>query len=416
MRDVCIFEDSGYSKLLPLVYLRPVYGLRCGIRTLQEKIVRQYPQSKITLFCRDYLASVLKEETKQAVNESISNPEGSLFINGRLLVSEPIALEGDEEIGLKDNIVVYARLNAQNASLLTPQTALNNGLAEQLKSKHIKTVETEASLIVYPWNLLDHNADQIKEDFNVLAPQPSIEGQVYEGAHVLNKKEVFIGSGTRVKPGAVLDAEEGPIYIGQNATIFPNATIEGPAFIGDKSLIKIGAKIYEGTSIGPVCKVGGEVEKSIIHSYSNKQHDGFLGHAYLGMWVNLGAGTNNSDLKNNYGNVKVYVEGKLIDSGSLFVGLSMADHAKAGINTMFTTGSVVGVGANIFGAGFPDKFVPSFSWGSKEEMTTYKLDKFIQGTKRVMNRRKIELSPAAEELIKRIFELTAAERKAAGIE
>ncbi len=415
MRDICIFEDGHYSKLLPLVYLRPVYRLRCGMVTLEEKISRQYPQSKLTLFCRDYLAAVLKEEANCPVNESPSNEEGVLFLNGRLLLSESPALEGDEEIGLKDDIIVYARLNARNASLFTSQIALSDDPAGRLKSKGIKTVEVEATLISYPWDLIHHNPEQIKEDFKILAPQPAIEGRVDEGAHILNKNEVFIGAGTRVKPGVVLDAEEGPIYLGRNVTVFPNATIEGPAFVGDKSLIKTGAKIYEGTSIGEVCKVGGEVEESIIHSYSNKQHDGFLGHAYLGMWVNLGADTNNSDLKNNYGSVRVFVEGKLIDSGSLFVGLTMADHAKAGINTMFTTGTVVGVGSNVFGAGFPEKLVPSFSWGGKEDMVAYRLDKFIEASGRVMGRRKIELSAAAKELIRKVFEMTASERKTAGI-
>jgi len=224
-----------------------------------------------------------------------------------------------------------------------------------------------------------------------------------------------IGEGTKVKPGVVLDAENGPIYIGSNATIFSNAVIEGPAFVGDRSLIKIGAKIYENTSIGEVCKVGGEVEGSIIHSYSNKQHDGFLGHAYLGMWVNLGADTNNSDLKNNYGNVKMVIDGKAVDTGSMFMGLVMGDHSKSSINTMFNTGTVVGVSSNVYGSGFPPKAVPSFAWGGGGELTTYEIGKAIDVARRVMGRRKMELSPVEEAVLRHVFEQTKNERGAAGL-
>jgi UDP-N-acetylglucosamine diphosphorylase/glucosamine-1-phosphate N-acetyltransferase len=162
-----------------------------------------------------------------------------------------------------------------------------------------------------------------------------------------------------------------------------------------------------------MCKVGGEVEESVIHSYSNKQHDGFLGHAYLGMWVNLGADTNNSDLKNNYGNVKVVINGRLVDSGSMFVGLTMGDHSKSGINTMFNTGTVVGVSSNVFGAGFPPKFVPSFSWGGSDGQETYELEKSLAVARRVMARRKVTLSAAEESLFRTVFELTRWEREPA---
>jgi len=191
----------------------------------------------------------------------------------------------------------------------------------------------------------------------------------------------------------------------------PNAVIQGPCYVGEKSKIKIGAKIYPGTSIGEFCKVGGEVEESIIHSYSNKQHDGFLGHAYLGQWVNIGAGANNSDLKNNYSKVNVYVNGELIDSDSLFVGLTMGDHSKTGINTMFNTGTVVGVMCNIFGADLFSKFVPSFSWGSVRKMTENKLDKALQTARLVMGRRGQDMTPEYENMLKHVHEMAGSNRK-----
>jgi UDP-N-acetylglucosamine diphosphorylase/glucosamine-1-phosphate N-acetyltransferase len=190
-----------------------------------------------------------------------------------------------------------------------------------------------------------------------------------------------------------------------------NASLQGPVYVGAKSAIKMGAKIYEGTSIGEVCKVGGEVEETIIHSYSNKQHEGFLGHAYLGQWVNIGADSNNSDLKNNYGTVKVYVDGEMVDSGLMFVGLTMGDHAKCGINTMFNTGTVVGVMSNVFGSGYPEKFIPSFTWGGVEGMETYDIDKALEVARRVMARRKTALPAAQEKMLRQVFAMTASERK-----
>jgi UDP-N-acetylglucosamine diphosphorylase/glucosamine-1-phosphate N-acetyltransferase len=273
--------------------------------------------------------------------------------------------------------------------------------------------EVDVQMIRYPWDLVSNNGKQIVADARLLTRGTSgkrIRGKVYPGAMLINRKNIFIDTGATIKPGVVLDAENGPVHIGKNVTVFPNATIEGPAFVGDGSLIKIGAKIYENTSIGEMCKVGGEVEASIIHSYSNKQHDGFLGHAYLGMWVNLGADTNNSDLKNNYGTVKVYINGEPVDSGSMFVGLTMGDHSKAGINTMFNTGTVVGVSCNVFGSGFPPKYIPSFSWGGAEGLTLYDPDKSIGVARRVMARRKVELKEADERLFRKVFELTEKER------
>ncbi|MBI4531482.1 MAG: hypothetical protein HY709_08145, partial [Candidatus Latescibacteria bacterium] len=238
---------------------------------------------------------------------------------------------------------------------------------------------------------------------------------VYEGAYLLDSSNIYIAPGATVKPGVVLDAEGGPIFIDQGARIFPNATIEGPAYIGRKTQIKIGAKIYEGTTVGEVCKVGGEVEGSIIHGYSNKQHDGFLGHAYLGMWVNLGADTNNSDLKNNYSSVRVMIDGEEIDTGSMFVGLTMGDHSKSGINTMFNTGTVVGAVCNVFGAGFPPKEIPSFTWGGADGLTIYDPHRAIEVCRRVMARRDVPLTDVDAQFLQRLFELTAKDRERLGV-
>jgi len=418
---ICIFEDQGYRNLLPLSYTRPASALRCGILLLQEKIARRYPKTTVSLFCRDYIAEALKGRNGFGINPATVGKGGVLFLNGRLLLEEAISLEGKDEVALiapterresrGDETVVYARLSQENAKYITPETFLEGKLLKTLKDK-VKTKKVKARLISYPWDLVQCNGPEIVKDFEFLVGKKGrIDGKVYDGAHLLNPSQIFIGKGSKIKPCVVLDAENGPIYIGENVTVFPNSVVEGPAYIGDETKLKINAKIYENTSIGPVCKVGGEVEGSILHGYSNKQHDGFLGHAYIGEWCNLGAGTSNSDLKNNYGTVKVYINGKVVDSGSMFVGLTMGDHSKSGVNTMFNTGTVVGVCANIFGAGFPPKFIPSFSWGGASGLTTYEFSKGLEVAKRVMARRNVRLGARDEKLFKTIFDLTKEERK-----
>jgi UDP-N-acetylglucosamine diphosphorylase/glucosamine-1-phosphate N-acetyltransferase len=226
----------------------------------------------------------------------------------------------------------------------------------------------------------------------------------------VNPDLILVGSNVTIKPGVVIDATNGPVLIDNNAFIFPNAVIEGPVYIGKNSKIKSGATIYENVSIGNVCKVGGELEDTVILPFSNKQHTGFIGHSYLGSWVNLGAATNCSDLKNNYGRVKVMLNGRSVDTGLQFLGLIAGDHSKSAINTMFNTGTIIGFSSNIFGAGFPDKYIPSFSWGGSENISTYDLKKGIETAKIVMKRREIDFSTEDEKLFKYIFDLTVSER------
>lgn len=407
---ICIFEDPQWVKLLPLVHTRPVYDLRCGILTLREKIQRAYPKAKIALLCRPHLADVVKQQNPNVqVNEV--HASNCLLLNGRVIADSQlvknIPLRGKDVVYLSGDTVVAVRLNAGK------QGSLNRDFSEafdMIGFAGFEQIQVDVKFIRYPWNLVNNNGEQIVADFKSLVGKKKSKGKIYSGAYLLNKKQIFVDAGATVKPGVVLDAENGPIYIAKNAKIFPNAVIEGPAFIGAGTLIKTGAKIYENTSIGEMCKVGGEVEASIIHSYSNKQHDGFLGHSYLGSWCNLGAGTNNSDLKNSYGHVKVYVNGEMIDSGSQFVGLTMGDHSKSGINTMFNTGTVAGVSSNVFGAGFPPKFIPPFAWGGAEGLAMYDTEKSIDVARRVMARRKVEMTEADEKLLRKVYEMTRQER------
>jgi UDP-N-acetylglucosamine diphosphorylase/glucosamine-1-phosphate N-acetyltransferase len=402
-----IFEDDGVRHLHPLSLTRPVYMLRCGMELLIDKISRRYPQANRHLFCRNYLAAVAQERfPNDRVNRVAA--DRCLLINGRFIPGDELPEMADDDVLWRcKGEIVAAALSGER---LQRACRTDDGIIRLDQLNDLPTREFSGTLITYPWDLVQNNTAQIAHDFSFSNSGGNILGRVHPNATLLEVKNIFIGEGATVKPGVVLDAEDGPIYIGARATIMSNAVIQGPCVVGENSSIKIGAKIYHGTSIGEWCKVGGEVEASFIHSHSNKQHEGFLGHSYLGQWVNIGADSNNSDLKNNYDNVKVHVDGEMVDSGLMFVGLTMGDHAKCGINTMFNTGTVVGVMSNVFGAGYLPKFVPSFAWGGAEEMSVYDCEKAVDTARRVMQRRKVSLSAAQEKMLREVFRLTEKER------
>lgn len=420
-KNICIFEDDRSDNLLPLVYLRPVFELRCGINSLREKIERAYPDSRVHLVCRGYLADTVKEKVKST---SVNDPrtlgeEDCLFINGRLLarndLSKNIPLDGPEEVGLKEGILVYARLKSATIKQVLKDTGedLTRVTVNILKGKD-GTREVEVDFISYPWDLVKYNAEAIKDDYQALGGG-KVEGFLDERAAIYgDRSQLYIGEGARVEAGVVLNLEGGPIYIGRGAKIRPFTIIDGPSFVGEDSIID-GAKLREGCSIGKVCRIGGEVEESIFQAYSNKHHDGFLGHAYMGEWVNLGAMATNSDLKNNYGEVKVHVKGELMNSKEIKVGCFIADHTKLGIGTLLNTGTVIGVAANIFGSGLPPKYVPSFSWGGGKEFVEHDPGKAIANAKKIMARRKVEQSSAEAALLRQVYEMTAGEREETGV-
>jgi UDP-N-acetylglucosamine diphosphorylase/glucosamine-1-phosphate N-acetyltransferase len=413
---ICLFEDIYHPNLLPLVYFRPTFNLRCGILSLKEKVQYAYPKAEVSLHCRTYLADYMRlRNPGHAVNDIAANE--CLFINGRAVVDEKFikqvpAAGVSDIVYVKDDVVVAARVSGQKLKTL-------NGIFSISDFDGLHVQQVDVDIIAYPWELIKYNGAQLRSDFAALkraSGKRRAALRKFPGVHILNPSEVTIGTGTVIRPGVVIDAENGPVYIGKNVQIMSFSTIIGPAYIGDKTIVKVGAKIYADCSIGPVCKVGGELESTIMHSYSNKQHDGFLGHSYLGAWVNCGAGTVTSDLKNNYSSVKVYVNGEPVDSGMQFVGVTIGDHSKTAINSTFNTGTVIGVSSNVFGTGFPPRYVPSFSWGAAgETFTTYNIEKAIGVAAKMMVRRDIELSGQEEKLFRKIFDLTSDERKKRGM-
>lgn len=414
MAVVCVFEDDRWSDLLPLVYCRPACELRCGISSLLEKMQRAYPGHPFALFCRDYLAATLRERSALPVND-LPADQDVLFLNGRLLVDKAVPVDGPEELGLCEGSLAYARLRAKTAAGLTPRHFLDGTVAAALP-RTIRHVECRATLLRYYWEIINHNEAELRRDFKDLAPAGEIRGKVHEGAYVLGRENVFIGEGAVIKPCCVIDAEEGPVYIAKGVKVMPNSCIQGPAYIGPNSTIQMAARLREGTNIGEVCKVGGEIENSILHSYSNKQHDGFLGHAYIGQWVNLAADTINSDLKNTYGTVRVQLPHKLVETGSMFVGLAMGDHSKSAIASTFLTGCVIGFCCNVLASGFPPKFLASFSWLTDSGCSPYAPTLAVEVARRVLARRKKQVTEADAALIHKLYDLTQAERDVQGME
>lgn len=409
MQYICIFEDSQYSKLVPLVHTRATFELRCGLLTSLERIIKCYSPVPITLFCRSHLSDVLHERYPYRINKPFTPEDTCLFLNGRAIFSLPISFEGKEEIGIQDNTLVYARLGGENTTKLSPEIFLTRNPIDLLKDT-VQVVNIQAPILNYFWDIVKHNKSQIEKDFALFVKGGSLSGKLYEGVHLLNKDQIFIGEESRIKPGCVFDAEEGPIYIGQHVSIAPNTTIEGPVCILDRSVVQANSRIRRGTNIGEVCKIGGEIVNTIFHSHTNKQHDGFLGDSYIGSWVNMGADTINSNLLNTYGTIKVEIEGNSINTDHMFLGMAMGDHTKTAINTMILTGSIVGFACNIVTDSYSPKYLPPFTWYSHHGTKVYTLEKALLVAKIAMKRREKEMTSAEEQLFRMVFRLTEKER------
>lgn len=410
-QTILLFEDSGFKNLLPLTFLRPVYDLKCGILTLREKIESKFPNMNIILHAREYLKDVLNEKYPNRLMNNFIN-DSIIFINGRLLINDEIktAIKNLETncILISENNIVAAKIDSSKFHFLK----YDEEGAVSFENIDVPRKDIDANLIQYPWDLIDANGKEIVNDFNVVTKK-NLKKKTkvkFKSVELINKPKIFISKGTKIEPYVVLDASNGPIFVDENVHIMSHVSIKGPVYIGKNSIIKMHASIYSNTTIGETCKIGGEVDSSIVHSFSNKQHDGFLGHSYIGSWVNLGAGTTNSDLKNNYGFIDMFVNNEKIQTNHRFIGLIMGDHSKTAISTKFNTGTIVGIFCNIFGEGFPPKFVPSFTWGGINNFNIYDINKAIDVAKIVFERRNVTLTNNEEQLLRRVFEMTSKER------
>ena len=420
---ICLFEDLSTSTLLPLTHLHPDFDLRCGIFTSRERAQQYFAGEELMLFTRMGLVEVMSERSGLPVN----NGSADLYLNGAALLHPTFAhlireYRGQDMLFASGGTLLAACVVSDTLQEKMQQWLKTALLREELTPSAQGRIDlaefgvpvtlVDATLLRFPWDLIDHNTAAISADaeFFMLGTVDPL-AQLSPSAELVHSERIFIGPDAIVGAGVVLDASEGSIVIDAGAVIMPQSTVIGPACIGAQSRVKVGAKIYGSTSIGPLCKVGGEVEGSIFHSCANKQHDGFVGHSYFAPWTNLGADTNTSDLKNNYSSIRVTLEGRSMDTGRLFLGTIMADHAKCGINTMFNTGTTVGVGCNVYGGDFPPKFLPSFSWGGAAGLEEYDFDRFCETAATVMQRRGQTLTEAERRLLRDVYAGTSAQRR-----
>lgn len=400
---IILFEDTGWENLRPLSLTRPVWKIRCGILTLKSKIHKQMGQKIDGFICRDYIAPLVKMEYPDAeINGAVSGD--TLLLNGRAIFDGLDEIKDAKETGcvISDGEIAGAYLKEVPSDF--PEKLTVDNVADTLRS--LPALGLSARLLKFPWDFVNETAAEIGRDRPLLHGllQSDAKESRAQNVYIVREERIYFGKDVKLSPGVVLDASGGPIVLGDGATIMPNAVIMGPVSIGSNSVVKAGAKIYGGTSIGPACKVGGEIVKTVIQGYSNKQHDGFLGNAYIGEWCNIGAGTENSNLKNNYTNVKVQIGDHRVNSGQLFAGLYMGDHCKTGINTTFNTGSVMEVAGMAYGAGFQPRFIPSFRWSDGDKMKKADFNRTIETAKVVMERRGKKMSEEEIEVLKNIFD------------
>lgn len=386
-----LFDGTVRNALLPFTYTRPVADIRVGILTIREKW-ELHLGSTTTTITEEYLSEkypMVELEENVMINASfLPNAELTALIQG--LSEKQAIFSGDE-------IIAFHSTDQQDEV--------------DFDTYDVISYKEDCLRIEHTWDIFSKNAEAIRADFDLITKDRTSQ-PIPATVNVIAPENIFIEEGATLN-FCTLNASSGPIYIGKNAEIMEGTVVRGALAMCENSVLKLSAKIYGATTVGPFCKVGGEVNNSVLMGYSNKGHDGFLGNSVLGEWCNIGADSNNSNLKNNYAPVRLwsYETENFAKTGLQFCGLMMGDHSKCGINTMFNTGTVIGVNANIFGSGFPRNFVPSYSWGGASGFTTYLTKKAFEVAKVVMSRRKVEFTAQDEAILSHVFEETKKWRK-----
>ncbi|MEZ4841803.1 MAG: GlmU family protein [Flavobacteriaceae bacterium] len=381
-----LFDGTVRNALLPFTYTRPVADIRVGIITIREKWEKYlgYTTSTIT---EEYL-----EEKYPMVELDMNVMINASFLPNEVLVEMVKNLQENEAIFYGDEVIAFFTTNTQEEVDFDTYRAI--------------VYDDEIVQIKNTWDIFLLNHKIIKDDFELLTFDRTSQ-PIPNTVNCIAKENIFLEEGVDIT-FAMLNASEGPIYIGKDTTVMEGALIRGPFALCEGSTVKMGAKIYTGTTVGPYCKVGGEITNAVIFGYSNKGHEGYLGNSVIGEWCNIGADTNTSNLKNNYAKVKLWsYETEHFENTNLqFCGLMMGDHSKCAINTMFNTGTTVGVSANVFGSNFPRNFIPSFAWGGSAGFATFKMDKVNEVVEAVMQRRNIEYDEKEKRILEHVFELT----------
>lgn len=382
-----LFDGKYRNNLLPFTYTRPVADIRIGILTIREKWEKMLGVKTSTL-TKLYLME------KFPMNRDIID----VMINASYI---PTTLLVEKVMSLKENQAIF--YNNEIVAVYTTQHQ------ENFDPSEFERIEFEEELIqiTKKYHIFVYNKYALELDFELLT-HGRTSAPIPNGVQVIHSEKIFIEQGAKLN-FCTLNATDGPIYIGKDTEIMEGSSIRGAFALCEGSVVKMGAKIYGATTVGPYSKVGGEINNSVLFAHSNKAHDGFLGNSVIGEWCNMGAGTNNSNLKNNYAEVKLwcYVAKKIVPTGLKFCGLMMGDHSKCGINTMFNTGTVVGVSVNVFGDGFPRNFIPSFSWGGAGGFTEYKMPKVVEVATEVMARREKEFDAIEQRILQQVYDISA---------
>lgn len=378
-----LVDGKHRSHLLPLTYTRPVAELRCGIITIAEKYTKRGHE--------------IGYGTEAYLNVKYPPIEAEVLVSGSVCPTDAF-------------LEAVAGLSSGQALIQGDELLAFKGEKWEDEPLEIIPFSGALNLITRPWDIWSKNASELNLDFDLLT-KDRFSAPIDATNTVIGDK-VFLEEGAKAT-ASIFNATSGPIYLAKNAEIMEGCIVRGGLALGESSALKMGAKIYGATTLGPHCKVGGEVNNSVIIGYSNKGHDGFLGNSALGEWCNLGADTNNSNLKNNYDEVKAwsYVDGRFAKTGQQFCGLIMGDHSKSGINTMFNTGTVVGVSANVYGAGFPRNFIASFTWGGPQGTMEYRIDKALDTADRMMKRRGLEVDEVEKAILEQVYALSAEYRR-----
>ncbi len=417
IEQILIYEQDNFYTFYPFCVLHPVWELRVGALRIFEKYQRLFPSAQIIYHSNRQKHTDFFLEKFQLENPEISKLNTLVvpanFVPSQLQFDEMQELYANHKIEKGETSFIFKKdeqaiaLYLKSEDIINPSATDLNFITRMLNDFADMFAGAELSnpnYLNFIWDAIYANERAIDEDallFNNLKRFSEIE---YKAVSTFNENNIYIGDNVQIEPNVFLNANNGAIIIDDNAKIMANSVIVGPCYIGRRSTIKIGSKIYEKTSIGEHCKIGGEVENTIIQAYSNKQHDGFLGHSFISEWVNLGANTNNSDLKNTYNNITLQIENFKVDTGKMFLGLLCGDHTKSAINSNFSTGTVVGICSSIVCADFPPKFIKSFSFGGETNSPIYGLEKSIEVARTVMARRHKELSQTEIDLFTIEFE------------
>ena len=381
-----LFDGEYRDNLLPLTYTKPVADLRIGILTIREKW-EKYLGFTTTTITEEYLSEkfpMVEMEQNIMINGSVLPTPGLVAMINELKTSEAIYKSGE----------LLAFFSNENQEI-------------DFETFHKYEYAEDLIQIKHSWDLFTYNGEALEADFDLIT-EGRESAPIPDTVHCMNKDRIFLEEDVEIEIG-VLNANKGAIYIGKHAQVMEGSMIRGPFAMGEHSVVKMGTKVYGPTTLGPKCKIGGEVNNAIFSGFCSKGHDGYLGNAVIGEWCNIGADSNNSNLKNNYANVKIweYSAERFVDTGLQFCGLIMGDHSKCGINTMFNTGTVIGVSANIYGSNFPRNFIPSFSWGGAAGLTTYALSKAFETAELVIDRKHEDFTEEDKKIMKHIFDVSS---------